>query len=133
MKKIILLAITTASFFFTLSASSYSADWLQIETSIVGEKFYIDLDGIRFSGPIVTFWAKNVDRKQEETKTRYSINCENGTGAIRDIIMYSTDGTILKSYSRKDKELQWIRIAPGSFMNDFKNTLCKEKDPLLRP
>jgi len=126
MKTLLLLAVTTVSFFFGAVNTSYPDDWLQIETSIIGERFYIDLESMRVSGSIVTFWTKNIDRKKEETRIRYSINCEKQTGAIRDIIIYSADGTSLKSYSRKDEELQWIRIAPGSFMNEFKKTVCKK-------
>ncbi|HYA12683.1 MAG TPA: surface-adhesin E family protein [Thermodesulfovibrionales bacterium] len=126
MKTLILSAVTTLSFFFCAVNTSYSDEWLQIETSVIGERFYIDLESMQVSGPIVTFWTKNIDRKQEETRIRYSINCEKQTGAIRDIIIYKLDGNILKSYSCKDNELQWMKIAPGSFMDEFKKNVCKK-------
>lgn len=126
MKTLILVAVTSLSFFFCAVNTSYSDEWLEIETSVIGERFYIDLESMRVSRPIVTFWTKNVDRKQEETRIRYSINCEKQTGAIRDIIIYNADRTSLKSYSRKDKELQWMTIASGSFMDEFKKAVCKK-------
>jgi hypothetical protein len=127
MKTLILLAVTTLSFLFCAVNTSYPDEWQRIKTSIVGEQFYIDLKSVKVSGPTVTFWTKNVDRKQDETRIRYSVNCEKKTGAIRDIVIYSADGTSLRSYSRKDEELQWMRITPGSFMDEFKKTVCKEK------
>jgi len=126
MRKILLQAFITVNFFFIPLATAYSSDWIYAVSDKVGDKHYIDLDSIRFNRPIVTFWAQNIDRKGEETKTRYSINCENGTGTIRDIIIYNSDGIVLKSYSRNDGDLQWMRITPDSFMDGFQKILCKE-------
>ncbi len=126
MRTIIFLVFITVNIFSILSVPSYSINWLEVETSIKWEKFYIDLDSVEYDGPIVTFWAKDVDRKQEETKTRYSINCTKGRGAIRDIILFDSDGTVLKSWSGKDKKIQWLKITPDSFMSSFQKILCKE-------
>ena len=60
----------------------------------------------------------------EVTKISYSINCKNRTGAIRDIIIYSSNDTVLKTYSYKEGELLWGKITSHSFMNSFKKLLC---------
>jgi len=127
MRKLLLLIYFTLSSLFILSTLVYSSDWLQVESSIAGEKNYIDLESIKYNKAIVTFWARNIDKKGEIIKTSFSINCENGTGAIRDIIIYGPNETIVKSYSYKDEKLQWGRITAHSFMYGFHKLLCKEK------
>ena len=104
---------------------AYSSDWLQIEDSQDGEKNYIDLASVRYKQHIVTFWTKNIDKKGEATTISFSINCKNGTGAIRDIIIYNSNDTVLKSYSYKEGNLLWGKITSHSFMNSFKKFLCK--------
>ena len=126
MRKVILFTYVFINIFFILSTPAYSSDWLQIEDSQGGEKNYIDLASIRYKQHIVTFWTKNADRKGETTKTSFSINCKNGTGAIRDIIIYSSNETVLKSYSYKEGKLLWGKIASHSFMNSFRKLLCKD-------
>jgi hypothetical protein len=126
MRKVILIAYVFINIFFTFSTPAYSADWLQIEDSHDGEKNYIDLASVRYKQHIVTFWAKNTDRRGEATKMSFSINCKNGTGAIRDIIIYSSNETVLRSYSYKEEKLLWGKIESHSFMNSFKKLLCKD-------
>ena len=126
MRKGILIAYVFINIFFVLKSPSYSSDWLQIEDSLDGEKNYIDLDSVQYQQPIVTFWTKNTDRKGEDTKMSFSINCKNGTGAIRDIIIYSSNETVLRSYSYKEEKLLWGKITSHSFMNSFKKLLCKD-------
>ena len=127
MRKLRLLTYVSLSIFFILPPLAYSSDWLQVESSIAGEKNYIDLESIKYNKAVVTFWARNIDKKGEMIKTSFSINCENGTGAIRDIIIYGPNETIVKSYSYKDERLQWGRITAHSFMYGFHTLLCKEK------
>lgn len=127
MRKLLLLIYFALSSFFILTTPAYSSDWLQVESSIAGEKNYIDLDSIKYNKAMVTFWTRNIDRKGEMIKTSFSINCESGTGAIRDIIIYDSTETIVKSYSYKDEKLQWGRITARSFMHGFHKLLCKEK------
>jgi len=126
MRKVLLFIYIFINIFFILSRPAYSSDWLQIEDSQCGEKNYIDLDSVRYKQNIVTFWSKNTDRKGEATKMSFSINCKNGTGAIRDIIIYSSNETVLKSYSYKEGNLPWGKITFHSFMNSFKKLLCKD-------
>lgn len=126
MRKVILIAYVFINIFFTFSTPSYSSEWLQTEGSRDGEKNYIDLASVRYKQHIVTFWTKNTDRKGEATKMSFSINCKNGTGAIRDIIIYSPNETVLRSYSYKEEQLLWGKIASHSFMNSFKKLLCKD-------
>jgi len=126
MRKVLLFTYVFINIFFILSASAYSSDWLQIEDSQGGEKNYIDLDSVRYIQHIVTFWTKSTDKKGEATKIIFSINCKNGTGAIRDIIIYSSNETVLKSYSYKEEKLPWGKITSHSFMNSFKKLLCKD-------
>ena len=125
MRKVLIIIYVFINIFFVLSTPAYSFDWLQIEDSQCGEKNYIDLDSVIYKQHIVTFWAKNKDRKGEATKMSFSINCKNGTGAIRDIIIYSSNETVLRSYSYKEEKLLWGKIASHSFMNSFKKLLCK--------
>jgi hypothetical protein len=126
MIKALLFTYVFIIIFFILSTPAYSSDWLQIEDSPGVEKNYIDLDSVKYQQHIVTFWTKNTDRKGEDTKMSFSINCKNGNGAIRDIIIYSSNETVLKSYSYKEGKLLWGNIASHSFMNSFKKLLCKD-------
>jgi hypothetical protein len=126
MKKVLLFTYVFINIFFVLSRPAYSSDWLQIEDSRGGEKNYIDLDSVRYIQHIVTFWTKNTDRKGEVSKMSFSINCKNGTGAIRDIIIYTSNETVLKSYSYKEGEAPWGKITPHSFMSSFEKLLCKD-------
>jgi hypothetical protein len=98
-----------------------------VESPIAGEKNYIDLESIKYNRAMVTFWTMNRDKKGEMIKTSFSINCENGTGAIRDIIIYDSNETVVKSYSYKDEKLQWGKITAHSFMYGFHKLLCEEK------
>jgi hypothetical protein len=91
-----------------------------------GEKNYIDLGSVRYKQHIVSFWSRNTDRKGEATEISFSVNCKNGTGAVRDIIMYSSNETVLRSYSYKEGKLLWGKIESHSFMNSFKKLLCKD-------
>jgi hypothetical protein len=122
-----LLLFVFLPFFFILSAPAYSSDWLLVGDSAGGEKNYIDLASMRYENATVTFWAKNIDKKGEMTRTRFSLNCENGTAAMRDIIIYGSNETIVKSYSYKDEKLQWGKIPRYSFMNGFQKVLCKKR------
>ena len=126
MRKGILIAYVFINIYFSLSSPVYPSDWLQIEDSQDGEKNYIDLASVRYKQHIVTFWTKNTDRKGKATKMSFSINCKNGTGAIRDIIIYSSNETVLRSYSYKEEKLLWGKIESHSFMNSFKKLLCKD-------
>jgi len=125
MRKALLFTYIFINIFFILSSPVYPSDWLQIEDSLGGEKNYIDLDSVSYKQHIVTFWSKNTDRKGEVTKMSFSINCKNGTGAIRDIIIFNSSETVLKSYSYKEGKLLWGKINSHSFMNSFKKLLCK--------
>ena len=127
MKKSLLFVCVFLPVFFIFSTSAYSSDWLQVEDSAGGEKNYIDLASIGYKNGMVTFWAKNIDKKGEATRIRFSINCENGTAAMRDIVIYGPNETIEKSYSFKDEKLQWGKIPRYSFMNGFQKLLCKER------
>jgi len=91
-----------------------------------GEKNYIDLGSVRYKQHIVSFWSRNTDRKGEATEISFSVNCKKGTGAVRDIIMYSSNETVLRSYSYKEGKLLWGKIASHAFMNSFKELLCKD-------
>lgn len=126
MRKVILIAYLFINIFFTSPIPVYSSDWLQIADSLDGEKNYIDLASVGYKQNIVTFWSKNTDRKGEDTKINFSINCKNGTGAIRDIIIYGPNETALRSYSYKEGKLVWGKIRPHSFMNSYKRLLCKD-------
>jgi hypothetical protein len=99
MRKTFFISLITINISFILLSTSYSSDWVYIDSDKTGDKHYIDLDTVEFKGPIATFWVKNVDKKGEEMRTRYSIHCENKMAAIRDIFVYGLDGAILKSYS----------------------------------
>ena len=131
----VIYAITTAcqsmmimvSFLFALPGLSHAYEWMPIESSPDGERYYLDLKSIQSQGPVVTFWAKNIDNRGEETRTRFSIHCGHGTAAIRDVVLYSSDETILKSHSYKDNNLQWGIISPHSFLKGFQRFLCKDK------
>jgi len=127
MGKLLLLIYFALSSLFIPTPLAYSSDWLEVEPSIAGEKNYIDLESVQYNKAIVTFWSRNIDKKGEMIKTSFSINCENGTGAIRDIIIYGPGDTVVKSYSYKDEKLQWGRITAHSFMFGFHKLLCKEK------
>jgi len=126
MRKVLLFTYVFINIFFVLSRPAYSSDWLQIEDSRGGEKNYIDLDSVIYKQHIVTFRAKNTDKKAEATITSFSINCKNGTGAIRDIIIYTSNETVLKSYSYKEGKLLWGKITTHSYMNGFRKLLCKD-------
>ena len=126
MKKVLLFTFVLINIIFSLSRPACSSEWLQIEDSQGGEKNYIDLDSVRYKQHIVTFWAKNTDKKEEATKMSLLINCKDGTGAIRDIIIYSSNQTVLKSYSYKGGKLPWGKITSHSYINSFKKLLCKD-------
>lgn len=127
MMKLLLLIYFALSSFFILTPLAYSSDWRQVESSIPGEKNYIDLSSVKYNKAIVTFLTRNIDKKGEVIQTSFFINCEKGTGAIRDIIIYGPDETVVKSYSYKDEKLQWGKITANSFMYGFHKLLCKEK------
>ncbi|MDH4230496.1 MAG: hypothetical protein OEW04_00520 [Nitrospirota bacterium] len=127
MRKLLLFTYVALGSFFILTPPAHSSEWLQVESSIAGERNYIDLDSIRYDKTTVTFWTRNIDKKGEMIKMSFSMNCENGTGAIRDIIIYGSNETVVKSYSFKDEKLQWGRITAHSFMYGFHKLLCKEK------
>ena len=127
MRKLLLLIYFSLGSFFVLPPLVYSSDWMQVESSIAGEKDYIDLESIRYNRAIATFWTMNIDKKGEMIKTSFSINCENGTGAIRDILIYDSNETVVKSYSYKDEKLQWGKITAHSCMHGFHKLLCKGK------
>ena len=126
MRIVLLISYVFINVFFTLSAPSYPSKWLQIGDSLDGEKNYIDLGSVRYKQHIVSFWSRNTDRKGEATEISFSVNCKKGTGAVRDIIMYSSNETVLRSYSYKEGKLLWGKIESHSFMNSFKELLCKD-------
>ena len=126
MRKVFFLTYVFINIFFILSTPAYPSDWLQIGDSHGGEKNYIDLDSISYEQHIVTFRGKNTDKKGEATIMSFSINCKNGTGAIREIIIYAQNETPLKSYSYKEGKLPWGKITSHSFMNSFKKLLCED-------
>ena len=120
-------------FIFVLLLPNYafSSEWLEIENSAGGEKNYVDLGSIVYTGPVATFWTKNIDRKGEMTRTSYHLNCEAGTGAIKEIIIYNSEEAIVKSYFFKEDKLQWGKITPKSFMHVFRNVVCENKNPII--
>lgn len=126
MKKFLLFISVLINVCIVMLTPSYSFNWLQIDDSRSFEKNYIDLESVRHKQHIVTFWAKNTDKKGEDTKMNISINCKNGTGAIRDIIIYNSNETVLKSFSYEEGKLPWGKITSNSFMNGFKKLLCKD-------
>ena len=127
MRKLLFFVYSALSILFILPPCAYSSDWRQVESSIPGEKNYIDLASIKYNKAVVTFWSRNIDKKGEMIHTSFSIDCEKGIGAIRDIIIYGPDETVVKSYSYKDEKLLWGRITAHSFMYGFHKLLCKEK------
>jgi len=127
MRKTLFLSLITINISLILLSIAYSSDWVYIDSDKTGDKHYIDLDTVEFNGPVATFWVKNIDKKGEEMKTRYSIYCKNKMAAIRDIFVYDSDGAVLKSYSPKDDKLQWLKIPPDSISNSFYKFLCKDR------
>jgi hypothetical protein len=126
MRKALLLAYISLVF-LTFPTYVHSSEWMQVEYSPGGEKNYIDLGSITYKKPLVTFWTKNIDRKGEMTKTSYYINCKAGIGAIKDIIIYDSDETVVKAYTFEEHKLQWSKISPRSFMHAFFYTACESK------
>jgi hypothetical protein len=124
MRKTFFISLITINISFILLSTSYSSDWVYIDSDKTGDKNYIDLDTVEFNGPIATFWVKNIDKKGEEMSIRYSIHCKNKMAAIRDIFVYGLDGAILKSYSPKDDKLKWLKIPYDSISNSFYKFLC---------
>lgn len=127
MMKILFMSFITINISFILLSTAYSSDWVYAGDDKTGDKHYIDLDTVKFNGPVATFWVKNIDEKGEEMKTRYSIHCGNKIAAIRDIFVYGSDGAVLKSYSPKDEKLQWLKIPPDSISNSFYKFLCTDR------
>lgn len=125
MKKGILLTVFALQLAFVLLASGAQVDSLKIGSSLEGEEDYIELGDILFDAQVVTFWARNIDKKGEVTRTRYSVNCRKGIAAIREITIYGPDEKLLKSYSPGDQKLQWGKIKPGSFMDGFRKVVCE--------
>ena len=108
-----------------LPAHAFCADWLQVESTLPGETDYLDRSSIRAEKDMITFWARNIDRKGETTETRYTINCRNGTGAIKDIVLHGADDTIINTYSYKKGKAPWGKITARSSLRPFQKLLCK--------
>ncbi len=110
---------------FLLAGPAYSSDWLRVDDTAGGEKNFIDMESIKYNRPLVNFRARNIDRKEEATITSYVINCQNGTGAIREIVIYDSNDLPVKSYSFKENRLQWSKITPRSFMRIYLKLVCE--------
>ena len=110
-----------------LPVPAYCSDWQRVESVLSEEINYIDLSSLRTEKNIITFWARNVDIKGEMTETRYSINCKNGTGAIKDIVMHGAGETIANTYSYKEGKAPWGKITARSFLRPFQKLLCKDR------
>jgi hypothetical protein len=121
-----LLIITCVSFVvLILTSPAYSSDWLQVADSAGNEKNYLDLGSITYKKPLAKFWTKNMDRKGEITKTAFYLNCEAGSGAIKEILIYNAEDVLVKSYSFKEEKLQWAKITPRSSLHVFRNLVCQ--------
>jgi hypothetical protein len=123
------LILVTAYFIVILLLPDFvypSSEWLVI-SSAGDEINYIDSESILYNGPVAFYWTKNVDRKGEITKTSYYTNCEAGTGAIKEIIIYDSEEAVAKSYYFQDDKLQWAKITPQSFLHAFRNVVCVTK------
>jgi hypothetical protein len=117
--------------FLLLAGSAFASEWLRVGDTAGGEKNYIDMESVEHNRSLINFWARNIDRKGEATETSYAINCEKGTGAIREIRLFDSNALLVKSYSFSDNNLQWSKMTPRSFMRIFRKVLCE--DTALNP
>jgi hypothetical protein len=113
-----------------LLSSSANADWIIIDESSIGNKFYVDLDSKKTNGNIVKFWQFNdySEKNFGDGKSGRYLNeydCKNEMSRLLYVTVFS--GHNLTGYTLVDKQSPkqfWEPIPPNTTEYKIFKAVC---------
>jgi hypothetical protein len=94
------------------AGAAFSADWVNVTTNTVGDRFFIDKSAIQRSEANVWFWEyrefpqpnnafleEPVDQAVHGVVLNWSANCTSKTQRLRQITAYTQDRKIIRKFS----------------------------------
>jgi hypothetical protein len=131
-----------AAMLIAIFSTSSSAEWVQFALGTTGPAYY-DKDRIRDLGNgVISVWEKFVVTDDVLSKsiaidpsfkdyaytiTRGNINCNEHKFARTAMYAYSKKGAPIFSYSYKEKEIEYIDIAPKSMWEELVRLVCPKE------
>jgi len=123
MKYLVFITLLTVSGFVR-------ADWVLVDETSIGNKFYVDLESRKFSGDVVKFWefVDYSEKNYGEGKSgRYleEYDCKNEVSRLLYVTVFS--GHNLTGYTSLDKpssNQSWEPVPPNTPYYKILKTIC---------
>jgi len=129
MRNILLLSFLTINIILIFSSNVHSSEWCFVNAS-KNNYYFIDSKSISVSGKEITFWILKQDIKTGNFlfQKKFTMNCEDETIALRDVIRFGFVDTILEIFLYKDN-FEYVEIPPNSKMQVVEQILCSDDEP----
>jgi hypothetical protein len=123
---LVLIVLSIICFF---SSTGYPSEWCFVASSKT-YYYYVDSEIINAQGKDITFWIvqQDIETGKALYKKRFTINCEDETVAMREVVRFGFPGT-LKDFFLDERYDEWVEILPHSKMHAVQNVLCCDSKP----
>lgn len=123
---LVLIVLSIICFF---SSTGYPSEWCFVASSKT-YYYYVDSEIINAQGKDITFWIvqQDIETGKALYKKRFTINCEDETVAMREVVRFGFPGT-LKDLFLDERYDEWVEILPHSKMHAVQNVLCCDSKP----
>ena len=137
MKKLLIAILATV-----MTQQAMAVNWLQVDETSAGDKFYIDLDSLQADTlangtPVMTAWTQ-IEFKQAQdlgggkkfwtTRNFYYFDCRARKSATEYGAAYDKQGGVVDSgnspYFSRYSSANWDRAIPGTSEEYLLNTVC---------
>lgn len=111
-----------------------AANWVYVATSDAEVPKHIDIDSITRSGDLVYVWEKSDHAKEKAAsyaseKDRRLYDCTARRSKLLNAFEYSSDGTVLRSFSWGEQDADWNAIVPDSIGEATFDFACHYSPP----
>jgi hypothetical protein len=131
-----------AAMLIAIFSTSSSAEWVQFALGTTGPAYYEKSKVKDLGNGVISIWEKFVVtddilkqsiaidpsfKDYAYTVTRGNIKCDEHKFARTGMYAYGTSGDLILSYTYKEKDIEYIDIAPQSMAEELMRLVCPKK------
>lgn len=137
MKKLLIAVLATV-----MTQQAMAVNWLQVDETSAGDKFYIDLDSLQADTlangtPVMTAWTQ-IEFKQAQdlgggkkfwtTRNFDYFDCRSRKSATEYYALYDKQGRVVDSFNNPSfsrySSANWVRVIPGTTSEILLDSVC---------
>ncbi len=130
MKKVLFLLFTTIIILLIFLSTLYSEEWCFVASS-KSNYYFVDSESMYIGDNNVTFWIlkQNIETGKIIFKKKLSVNCEDETVIVKDVVRFSSIDTFMDDILYED-DFKWREIFPNTKMQVIERMLCADGEPI---